>query len=292
LNSTQISFQTGFIGAGNMASSLIRGLLAKGQSPQSIWAADVDASKLESLAQDCGINTAAAEQITASVDVLVLAVKPQVMQSVCESLTSVLPRADKTAPLIISIAAGITSAQIEHYLANSVSANNVLESKAAIVRCMPNTPALIGRGASALFANAQVTAEQKTMADTIMQAVGISVWVDVESDIDIVTALSGSGPAYFFLFMEAMQNTAVEMGLSEEVARILTYQTAAGAAELALASTESTDELRRRVTSPGGTTEQAIKKFESGGIRELVDKALKAARDRSIELADDFGHQA
>lgn len=268
-----------------MASSMIRGLLAKGQSPQSIWAADVDASKLESLAQDCSINTAEAEQIAASVDVLVLAVKPQVMQSVCESLATVLPRADTSAPLIISIAAGITSAHIAHYLGSA------MDAKAAIVRCMPNTPALIGRGASALFANAQVTAAQKAMADTIMQAVGISVWVDAESDIDIVTAVSGSGPAYFFLFMEAMQNTAMKMGLSEEVAKILTYQTAAGAAALALASTESTAELRRKVSSVGGTTEQAIKQFESGGIRELVDRALKAARDRSIELADEFGNQ-
>lgn len=262
-----------------MASSLIRGLLTKGQAAQSIWAADIDMSKLESLAQDCGINTAGVKQIAASVDVIVLAVKPQVMHKVCESLAAVLPRAATAPPLIVSIAAGITTAHIEDCLGHDV----------AIVRCMPNTPALIGKGASALFANARVTEEQKTMADTVMQAVGISVWVDTESEIDAVTAISGSGPAYFFLFMEAIQDTAMDMGLSEVVARALTYQTAVGAAELALASTESTGELRRKVTSPGGTTEQAIKQFESGGIRELVDRALKAARDRSIELATEFG---
>jgi pyrroline-5-carboxylate reductase len=153
---------------------------------------------------------------------------------------------------------------------------------------MPNTPALIGKGASASFANAQVTKAQKALADKIMQAVGISVWVNRESHIDTVTAVSGSGPAYFFLFMEAMQDTATSMGLSDEVARALIYQTAVGAAELALTSTESIDELRRRVTSPGGTTERAIKQFESDGIRDLVDRALKAARDRSIELADEI----
>ena len=147
---------------------------------------------------------------------------------------------------------------------------------------------MIGKGASALFANAQVTNAQKALADKIMQAVGICVWVDREPDIDTVTAVSGSGPAYFFLFMEAMQDTAKSMGLSDKVARALIYQTAVGAAELALTSSESIDELRHRVTSPGGTTEAAIKQFESGGIRELVDRALKAARDRSIKLADEI----
>ena len=260
-----------------MAGSLIRGLLAQGQPAQSIWATDVDAGKLETLAQDCGINNADASQIAASVDVMVLAVKPQAMQSVCESLATVLP-GTAASPLVVSIAAGITIAHIEHYLG----------SNAAIVRCMPNMPALIGKGASALFANAQVTNAQKALADKIMEAVGICVWVDREPDIDTVTAVSGSGPAYFFLFMEAMQDTAKSMGLSDKVARALIYQTAVGAAELALTSSESIDELRHRVTSPGGTTEAAIKQFESGGIRELVDRALKAARDRSIKLADEI----
>ena len=261
-----------------MASSLIRGLLAQGQPAQSIWATDMDVGKLESLSQDCGINSADNRQIAASSDVIVLAVKPQVMQSVCESLATVLTGTDATAPLVVSIAAGITIAHIEHHLG----------SNTAIVRCMPNTPALIGKGASASFANAQVTKAQKALADKIMQAVGISVWVDRESHIDTVTAVSGSGPAYFFLFMEAMQDTATSKGLSDEVSRALIYQTAVGAAELALPSTESIDELRRRVTSPGGTTERAIKQFESDGIRDLVDRALKAARDRSIELADEI----
>jgi pyrroline-5-carboxylate reductase len=150
---------------------------------------------------------------------------------------------------------------------------------------MPNTPALVGSGASGLFANALVNAAQRSIADQLLGAVGLSVWVETESDIDSVTALSGSGPAYFFLMMEAMQESAVKLGLSSELAKALTYQTALGAAQLALASDEETAQLRRNVTSPNGTTERAINHFEDGGLRQLVDGALQAAHARSIELA-------
>ena len=150
---------------------------------------------------------------------------------------------------------------------------------------MPNTPALVGKGATGLFANEFVSGEQKDLAKTLMDGVGISVWVENESDIDTVTAVSGSGPAYYFLFMEAMQETATELGLSDDVAQQLIYQTALGAADLAMKSTDSIAELRRKVTSPNGTTEVAIKSFEADQLRELVRKALTAARDRSIELA-------
>jgi pyrroline-5-carboxylate reductase len=275
MNSTSI----GFIGAGNMANSLIRGLLDKGQAASSIWAADLDSAKLEALQTECGINIGLCKQLTAEVDVLVLAVKPQVMQGVCEELAAYLLDAPAKPRLIVSIAAGITLYHLQQWLG----------AETAIVRCMPNTPALVGRGASGLYANAQVSAAQKELANDIMQAVGIAEWLDDESAIDSVTALSGSGPAYFFLFMEAMQNTAMDMGLSAELARSLTYQTALGAAELALSSEDTTQELRRKVTSPGGTTEQALNQFESGGLRELVETALNAARQRSIELADEFG---
>ena len=186
-----------------------------------------------------------------------------------------------TSPLIVSIAAGITTGLLQNWLG----------CQHAIVRCMPNTPALIGEGISGLFANANVSGRQKELAEMLMRAVGTCIWVDDESDIDTVTAVSGSGPAYFFLFIEAMRDTAREMGLSDETANALVYQTAAGAAELAISSEEDISELRRKVTSPGGTTERALNMFEEGKLKELVERALQAARDRSIELANEFGNK-
>jgi len=268
----------GFIGAGNMANSLIRGLLARGARADSIWATDVDSDKLQQLAAELGINTAPAAELVAHVEVLVLAVKPQVMRTVCEQLA-----ADVQArrPLVVSIAAGITLSHLQWWLGADI----------AIVRCMPNTPALVSKGASGLFANANVSQAGRQLAADLMSSVGLAVWLNKESDIDAVTALSGSGPAYFFLFMEAMQAAAVEMGLSAELARALTYQTAAGAAELAQHSQEDTAQLRRNVTSPGGTTERAIAEFEAGALRSLVQRALLAAQLRSTELAAQFGNQ-
>lgn len=262
----------GFVGAGNMANSLIRGLLAKGMPSSSLWACDIDELKLAQLQNECRINIGTMDQLASSADVILLAVKPQVMTEVCKALASSL--GDRQ-PMIISIAAGITLEQLRASLGDD----------AALVRCMPNTPSLVGKGASGLYASSEVSDEQRSIAEEIMNAVGMSVWVSDESDIDTVTAVSGSGPAYFFLFMEAMQNSAKEMGLSDELARALVYQTAAGAAELAISSPDHVAELRRRVTSPGGTTEKAIKEFESGKLLELVDSSLKAARARSIELA-------
>ena len=270
LNSTKI----GFIGAGNMANSLIRGLIAKGTLAQNIWASDLDTDKLNLLASDCGIHAGSNHDIAANADVIVLAVKPQVMKVVCKALAADLSDRDV---LLISIAAGITTSHLENWFGQS----------AAIVRCMPNTPALVGMGASGLFANSRVSQEQKQLAENVISAVGFVSWVDKDSDIDIVTAISGSGPAYFFLFMEAMQATAKEMGLSEELARELTYHTAAGAAALAQQSEDDTATLRKNVTSPGGTTEQAIVQFESGDLRGLVATALNAARTRSVELAEE-----
>jgi pyrroline-5-carboxylate reductase len=150
---------------------------------------------------------------------------------------------------------------------------------------MPNTPALVLTGATVLHANPYVNAKQRNLAESILRAVGISLWVNDESELDAVTAVSGSGPAYFFLLMEAMEATAIELGLSEETARLLVQQTALGAAKIALESSESPAQLRQRVTSPGGTTQQAIQTFEQGGFFQLVAKALHAARDRSIEMS-------
>ncbi len=260
----------GFIGAGNMASSLIHGLLNEGIAGEKILVADIDQEKLSALAAECGTITRSAEEVVEQADIVVLAVKPQVMQTVCSGLTQ------RTAqPLFISIAAGVSLASLQEWLGG----------EPAVVRCMPNTPALIGKGATALFANPAVNAAQRDAASQVLDAVGISVWVETESDLDTVTAVSGSGPAYFFLFMEAMQDAAKEMGMSEELARLLVLQTAAGAAELAAQSEDSVAELRRKVTSPGGTTEQAILRFESGELRALVNKALQAARDKSVELS-------
>jgi pyrroline-5-carboxylate reductase len=272
LESTKI----GFIGAGNMANSLIRGMLVQEVNPERVWATDIDAEKLLQLGERCGINTASNRQIAETADVIILAVKPQVMKTVCQQLAVDL---GARSPLILSIAAGITVTNLQQWLGEDM----------AIVRCMPNTPALVGKGASGLFANDFVLEEQRHLAEQIMTSVGLCIWVASESDIDTVTALSGSGPAYFFLFMEAMQETAIAMGLSKETARKLTYQTALGAAELALNSDEDTKILRQNVTSPGGTTERAINEFEAGGLRDLVNRALSAAHDRSIELADEFG---
>jgi pyrroline-5-carboxylate reductase len=267
----------GFIGAGNMANSLIRGLLAKGVRGDAIWATDVDAVKLKQLAGELGIHTASAEELVAHVDVLVLAVKPQVMRTVCKQIGS---KVQAHQPLCISIAAGITLGHLQNWLG----------ADTALVRCMPNTPALVSKGASGLFANDSVSEWQRKIALDLMSSVGLAVWLEQEADIDTVTALSGSGPAYFFLFMEAMQAAAIAMGLNADLARALTYQTAAGAAELAQQSTDDTAQLRRNVTSPGGTTERAIAQVENGALRELVMRSLQAARQRSTELAAEFGN--
>jgi pyrroline-5-carboxylate reductase len=262
-----------FVGAGNMANSLILGLLNKGTSPGNIAACDIDANKLAQLNHDCGINTGTLEEVVAGANVVLLAVKPQVMEQVCRTLKPLL---SQSSCLIISIAAGIPLHKFETWLG----------AQHAIVRCMPNTPALVSEGATALFANANTSQEQSELAETILAAVGICSWLENEDALNAVTALSGSGPAYYFLMMEAMEQAALQMGLSAQMAREFTIQTALGAAKLAANSDVAPDELRRRVTSPGGTTEAAIKHFEHEGFRELVAHAIFAAQKRSIELAD------
>ena len=264
----------GFIGAGNMANSLIRGLLADGTSADSILIADIDSEKLKNLQAAYGVQVSDNQGIAEQADIIVLAVKPQVMKSVCTKLDL-----GERNPLVVSIAAGIPLASLQSWI----------KSEAAIIRCMPNTPALVGKGASGLFANERTSEEQKSFASQLMGAIGISVWVKSETAIDAVTAISGSGPAYFFLFLEAMQEAAADMGLEKDVAELLCVHTALGAAELALQSEDDVGELRRQVTSPGGTTERALREFESGGLRDLVRKAVLAAKQRSEELARDFG---
>jgi len=263
----------GFIGGGNMASSLISGLIASGHAPEQIWVSDINPDTLTALKQDLNVNTSANnDDVIDAVDVVVLAVKPQTLSAVAQSIAALVQQKQS---LVVSIAAGINQNSLSRWLGNDT----------AIVRCMPNTPALVLTGATALHANDKVTGEQRDLAENILRAVGIALWVEDEAELDAVTAVSGSGPAYYFLLMEAMEKAALELGLNQETARLLVQQTALGAAKIALESAESPEQLRRRVTSPGGTTQQAIETFEQGGFTELVSKALHAARDRSIEMS-------
>ena len=273
MNDTILSF----IGGGNMAGSLIAGLIADGWNPASIRVSDTDTRQLERLSQRFPIETTSDNtHAVAGADVVVLAVKPQVMESVALTLASSVSRVK---PLVISIAAGISEAALRRWLGD----------KTAIVRCMPNTPAMVQSGATGMYANPLVTDEQRSIAESILRAVGIVVWVDDEAMMDAVTALSGSGPAYIFLFIEALQASGRKLGLAEETAYLLALQTVFGAAKMALESQEDAATLRQRVTSPGGTTERAISTFHEGGFEELVSKALHAAAARSRELAEEFG---
>ena len=267
----------GFIGAGNMASSLIAGLCADGYGTDKICASDLDAEKLDSLASRFGIKTTANNlAVVEKSQILVLAVKPQSLREVASGIAATVQRCR---PLIISIAAGVAEADIDRWLGGGND----------IVRCMPNTPALVKTGATALHGNVNISAEQRSRAEAIMRAVGLAVWVDREELLDTVTALSGSGPAYFFLLMEAMEDAAVRLGLDPAAARLLTQQTALGSARLAMESEESPAELRRKVSSPGGTTEAAIGAFEDGGLRNLVLDAILAAAKRAASLSVELG---
>lgn len=262
-----------FIGAGNMATALIKGLIAKGFPCANIWAADPNSEQLNLLKADSSINVSNDNtDVIQHADIVVLAVKPQLMNEVLFPLQKVL--AAKTV-LLISIAAGVSVKTLEA----------LSSDKQAIVRCMPNTPSLIKAGASALFANECTTDEQKQQAQSILSAVGMACWLQQERDIDTVTALSGSGPAYFFLFIEALETAAIDLGLDPDIANSLALQTALGSAKLALSGDGDVAELRRKVTSPGGTTEAAIAQFEKDGFRKIIAQAVEKAKARSEELA-------
>ncbi len=262
----------GFIGGGNMAASIIGGLLASGFAANSIRAGDPNTDSLARLRELGDIHTSEHNgDIIPGCDVLLMAVKPQLMKVVAEQIREDVQQQQ---PLIISIAAGVTSDSLNRWLGGDL----------AVVRCMPNTPALLRCGATGLFANAAVNPAQRELAEHILRATGLALWVDSEAQLDAVTAVSGSGPAYFFLLMEAMQASGEALGLSAELAAQLSQQTALGAARMALESDVDVAELRRRVTSPKGTTERAIDIFEDGGFRELVDAALKGAAQRAEQL--------
>ncbi|MGX2040806.1 pyrroline-5-carboxylate reductase [Methylocaldum sp. MU1018] len=267
----------GFIGAGNMAGSLIGGLISDGYPAERISVSDVDTAKLKDLATRFGIHTFEDNKsVVERSRTVLLAVKPQMLENVAREIADTV---QKTGPLVVSIAAGVREADLDRWLGGGAS----------IVRCMPNTPALVKTGATALHANDQASLGQRSEAEAIVRAVGIAVWVEKEELLDLVTALSGSGPAYFFLLMEAMEDAAIEMGLDKSTARLLTQQTALGAARIAIESEDGPAELRRRVTSPGGTTEKAMGVFERGSFRNLVLDAMKAADARAAELSKQLG---
>lgn len=269
-------FTIGFIGGGHMTSSLISGLLSSGFPAKQLSVYDRNLEKTNLLQSQWGILAGQdLEKVLKISQVLVLAVKPYDMKSLAETLGKEI---FQQKPLIISIAAGITTRQLERWLGEHH----------AIIRAMPNTPALLRVGATGLYANSKTLETQRELAESILRAVGVTVWVNHEHDIDTVTAISGSGPAYFFLMMESLQKTAETLGLPKATAKILTLQTALGAARMAMESNIPLDSLIQKVASPGGTTEKALHVLEEGGIQELFKKAIEAAKNRSKEISEDF----
>lgn len=264
-----------FIGAGNMANAIVGGLVKNGLKASNIVATAPNKEHRDAMqnAWQVEVDEDNARAVSGA-DIVVLSVKPQVLQSVCESLKGSLAHR----PLIISIAAGIGLDLLAQWLG----------AEQALVRCMPNTPAQVLKGASGLIANANVSGEQKGVADELFQAIGLVEWVDQESLIHSVTALSGSGPAYIFLMIEAMEAAGIKQGLSASTARKLAAQTVAGAAEMVLSGDIAPAQLKRNVMSPGGTTERAIHTFEEKGLVDIVDEAMQAAADRSISLAEEL----
>ncbi len=265
--------KTAFIGGGNMARALIGGLIRGGMPAKNICVAEPYAPNREGLIGEFSVIATVDNQHTAqSASTWVLATKPQVLRNVCEDLATI---AQAKKPLIISIAAGITSTQLDRWLGGGL----------AIVRTMPNTPALLGAGVTGLFANDQVTIEQRHSAQALLKPAGETVWIDDEELMDAVTAVSGSGPAYVFLLAEAMQQAAENEGLPAAAARTLTTHTLLGAARMLIESGESAGVLRQRVTSPGGTTQAALEQFAEGGFTALVHEAIRAARRRGAQLS-------
>ncbi len=264
----------GFIGAGNMAQAIIGGLLKTGTSAASVYISEPNADLTGQLSSQWGLNVLGENSdLVARCDVIVLAIKPQIMKAVLQDLRDT-PMGDGA--FIISVAAGLPISLMQQWLGRPCP----------IIRVMPNTPALVGAGVSGLFPSAEVSEMQKQIGESILRAVGSVVWVDSEALIDSVTAVSGSGPAYFFYFIEALESAALENGLTAEQAKLLSLETAFGAAKLALESDVNVKSLRQRVTSPGGTTEAALEVFQSGAMAELVNEAVSAAVIRARELAE------
>jgi pyrroline-5-carboxylate reductase len=274
-----VTTRIGFIGGGNMAASLIGGIVSQGDiAAKHLWVFEPNTEKARLLASQFGINVAQDNaELIGNSDIVVIAVKPQVLQQV---LTPLAHNFKQQRPLIVSVVAGITANSIEKWLDGDFS----------IVRVMPNTPALVGVGACGLYANQRVDQQQRDATSKLCNTVGISAWVKHESDIDSVTALSGSGPAYFMLFIQGLIEAGEAAGLSADTARALAVQTAAGAAQLISSSVDTPlQTLIDNVTSPNGTTEKALQSFDTSNLKKVIADAFEAARTRSEELAKELG---
>ena len=264
-----------FIGGGNMASCLIGGMIANGMASEKILVSEPGAEARQKLSELHGIETTADNRAAATqATLLVLAVKPQIMAVVAKDLATALEHK----PAVVSIAAGIPIAALENWLGREI----------ALVRAMPNTPALVKSGATGLFANPLLNDQQKQLVDQLFESVGYACWVEREALIDAVIAVSGSGPAYFFLVLEAMQKIGQELGLSKQTAEALSLHTAMGASRMALESDATAAELRQQVTSPGGTTQSAINRFEQQGLENTFRQAMTSAVDRAEQMSKDF----
>jgi len=263
-----------FIGGGNMARAIIGGLKQNGLDMSAITVLELDAEKRAALAQEFNVQVTDSYAGFSNTDVIVLAVKPQQLKQVCTDLNAVLK-----SQLIVSIAAGVRSKDISRWLGNY----------AAIVRVMPNTPAQIRAGISALYAMPEVSQTQRDQANVILAAAGKTLWLDDEAKMDAVTAISGSGPAYVFYFIEALQDAGLALGLDAEASKLLALETFAGASLLATQSKDDIKTLRAQVTSKGGTTEQGILALETGNIKDIIGSAAKAAADKSVMLGDLLG---
>ena len=265
-----------FIGGGNMAQALISGLVSCGVKPSLITVADPSSEAREQLAAK-GLNTvdptADAKAAVIDADIVVLAVKPQVMKAVVSSFADILDK-----QLVISVAAGLSTALL----------SNMLGGYSNIVRAMPNTPAMIQMGATGLYGTDDISAEQKQLATAVMEASGLVMWVDNEEHMHAVTAVSGSAPAYMFYFIEAMVDGAVALGLDKEQASALAMQTMLGSAKMALGSEDAPSELRRKVTSPNGTTQAAIESMQANDISRQIVEAMQACYDRSQALSEEM----
>ncbi len=259
-----------------MSRAIIGGLISNQYPADKIWATGTQLEKLDDLKQQGMHTTTDNNAAVAAADIVILAVKPQILKAVATEMAAAVQQHQ---PLVISVAAGIMCNSMEEWLGGNL----------AVVRCMPNTPALVKQGASGLYANPQVNESQRSQTEQIMQATGIALWVETESQLNAVTAVSGSGPAYYFLMMEAMVAAGERLGLSREVAEQLTIQTALGAADIARQSDADPAELRRRVTSPKGTTEQAILTFIDQGLPEIIANGMQACSDRAEALAAELG---
>ena len=274
--SSEVAPVIAFLGAGNMASAMISGLIAEGISPSQLRASDPSEAALSRLkAMGLSRLCTAPDKLFEDADLVVAAVKPQIIPAALTAIKDQL--GPRTA--LLSIAAGIPISSLQSQLGEDV----------AIIRCMPNTPAMIGLGASALYAADSVSAAHREIAENVTRAAGNTVWVSREELLDAVTAVSGSGPAYFFALIEAIARTGAELGLEEEVAMALTVQTALGAASLAAQATEPVATLRENVTSPGGTTEQALQSLQANDFDAVVAEAVRQCAARAKALGEEFG---